>query len=50
MTPVSEYNKWLEHGFCNVNTDKQVINECFSKNLHFGTGGIRAIMGLDQTD
>ena len=41
----SEYKRWLQAGACSVIDDDNLIKECFSKNLKFGTGGIRAIMG-----
>ena len=29
-----------------IRTDSQQVHDCFSKNLDFGTGGIRALMGV----
>ena len=47
------YTKWLNSSFLEEN-EKEIIfnlseteiNECFSKYLEFGTGGMRGIMGL----
>ena len=41
----SEYLRWLAFGACEPITNEKEIEECFYKELKFGTGGIRAIMG-----
>ena len=41
-----EYHRWLNAGACEPIDDEKEIEECFCKDLKFGTGGIRAIMGL----
>lgn len=41
----AEYHRWLETGACEPIEDEKAIEECFYKDLKFGTGGIRAIMG-----
>ena len=40
-----EYQRWLDAGACEPMDDEKEIEECFYKDLKFGTGGIRAIMG-----
>ena len=40
-----EYHRWLDAGACEPIDNKKEIEECFYKDLKFGTGGIRAIMG-----
>lgn len=42
---INEYNRWINSGFCDTISNEDTIKECFSQNLKFGTGGIRAIMG-----
>ena len=42
---MDEYHRWLEAGACEPIEDEKEIEECFYKELKFGTGGIRAIMG-----
>ena len=42
---MAEYHRWLDAGACEPIDDKKEIEECFCKDLKFGTGGIRAIMG-----
>ena len=48
MDYMKEYKRWMSHGIMHDElsklTDKE-IEECFYKELTFGTGGIRAIMG-----
>lgn len=41
----SEYQRWLDAHVCESIDDEKEIEECFYKDLKFGTGGIRAIMG-----
>ena len=41
----AEYRRWLAAGACEPIDDEKEIEECFYKDLKFGTGGIRAIMG-----
>ena len=43
---MAEYHRWLDAGACEPIDDEKEIEECFYKDLKFGTGGIRAIMGL----
>lgn len=43
-----EYDRWLKNGIMKeelISLDNTQIEECFYKELAFGTGGIRAIMG-----
>lgn len=40
-----EYERWLNRGACEVINDESIIEDCFYRQLDFGTGGIRAIMG-----
>lgn len=43
-----EYNRWLSHDIMKdelLKLDESEIKECFYRELTFGTGGIRAIMG-----
>lgn len=42
---MAEYHRWLDAGACEPIDDEKEIEECFYKDLKFGTGGIRAIMG-----
>lgn len=42
---MAEYHRWLDAGACEPMDDVKEIEECFYKDLKFGTGGIRAIMG-----
>ena len=42
---MAEYHRWLNAGACEPIVDEKEIEECFYKDLKFGTGGIRAIMG-----
>lgn len=44
---MKEFNRWLEQGIMKeelLSLDNKEIEECFYKELSFGTGGIRAIM------
>lgn len=45
MEYMAEYQRWLAAGACEPMNDEKEIEECFYKDLKFGTGGIRAIMG-----
>lgn len=45
MNYMDEYRRWLKAGACEPIDDEKEIEECFYKDLKFGTGGIRAIMG-----
>lgn len=48
MNYINEYNRWLSKGIMTEelqNMSESDIKECFYKELTFGTGGIRAIMG-----
>lgn len=45
MDYMNEYHRWVKAGACEPMTDPKEIEECFYKELGFGTGGIRAIMG-----
>lgn len=48
MDYLKEYRRWLALGIMKdelLSLDKNQIEECFYKELAFGTGGIRAIMG-----
>lgn len=45
MDYYSEYFRWLNAGACEPIDSEKEIEECFYKDLRFGTGGIRAIMG-----
>lgn len=48
MTYMEEYKRWLSLGIMKEELEKldeKEIKECFYKELTFGTGGIRAIMG-----
>ena len=42
---MAEYHRWLDAGACEPIDDEKEIEECFYKDLKFGTVGIRAIMG-----
>ena len=42
---MAEYHRWLDAGACEPIDNEKEIEECFYKDLKFGTGGIRAIMG-----
>ncbi len=47
MDYMKEFNRWLEQGIMKeelLSLDNKEIEECFYKELSFGTGGIRAIM------
>ncbi len=48
MNYIEEYQRWLSQGIMKEELerlDEKEIEECFYKELTFGTGGIRAIMG-----
>lgn len=45
MDYMAEYHRWLDTGAFGSMDDEKRIEESFYKNLKFGTGGIRAIMG-----
>lgn len=48
MDYIKEYNKWLSLGIMKdelLMLNEKEIEECFHRELTFGTGGIRAIMG-----
>ena len=48
MNYMEEYKRWLSLGIMKEELEKldeKEIEECFYKELTFGTGGIRAIMG-----
>lgn len=48
MGKIEEYNNWYQHSNMKdelESLEKEELEDCFYKELEFGTGGIRAIMG-----
>ena len=44
-TAKDRYNRWINLGFAIDDMDEASIEETFGSDLHFGTGGLRAVMG-----